>query len=111
MTATSAQRAVRSVWAMMSSGSPKRPACQPVGSWPATKRLKLTDLGIEFNEPLARLGRPAVDVIALLALEALGVLGRGLDRLEVVVELDLLVEGLLLGVVAVEELGLDEADA
>lgn len=61
---------------------------------------------LELNEPLAGLLDPDVAVDALLALELLGVGGRDLDGLEVVSELDLLVEGLLLGVVAVEELGL-----
>jgi hypothetical protein len=61
---------------------------------------------LELYEPLARRLRPDVALVALLALETSRVLLRDLERLEVVVELDLLVEDLLLRVVAVEKIRL-----
>jgi len=59
---------------------------------------------LELGHPFTRLLRPDVDVVALLALESGGVLSRDLNGLQIVVELDFLVEGLLLRVVAVEQL-------
>lgn len=58
---------------------------------------------LELDKPLSRLPSPNVAVVALLSLELLGVFGGALERLEVMVQLDLLVERLLLGVVTVEE--------
>ena len=46
---------------------------------------------------------PDVDLVAVLALELLGVSVRDLNSFQIVVELDLLVEALLLRVVAAEE--------
>lgn len=61
---------------------------------------------LELDEELSRRLSPDVALVSLLPLELVGVGGGNLDRLEIVVELDLLVEGLLLGIVTVEELGL-----
>lgn len=61
---------------------------------------------LELDEELSRGLSPDVALVSLLPLELIGVGGGDLDGLEVVVELDLLVESLLLGIVTVEELGL-----
>ncbi|KAI3487340.1 hypothetical protein L1887_48761 [Cichorium endivia] len=67
---------------------------------------------LEHHEPAARRGvLPGIDLVAVLELVLGGLLGRDLERLEVVVELDLLLEALAVGVVVAEKLGLDEADA
>ena len=68
------------------------------------------DLGslLELDEVLGAIVGVDVDTLAVLALEAVGVLLRSLDGLEVVLELDLLSETLALRVVAAEELRLCE---
>jgi hypothetical protein len=59
---------------------------------------------LELDEPLAALGCPDVALVAMLVLELLCLGVRDLKRLEVMSKLDLLVEGLLLRIVAAEEL-------
>jgi hypothetical protein len=65
---------------------------------------------LELDEPLRAVVSVDVDEVAVLALEALSVLLGSLDGLEVVLDLDLLNEALLLGVVTAEELRLDHTD-
>lgn len=71
---------------------------------------KDSSASLELDEPLSRLAGPGVALVALLAFELLSVGSRNLERLKVVGELDLLVESLLLGVVAMEQLGLCEGN-
>ena len=61
---------------------------------------------LELDEPLARLLSPNVAFLALFPLEACRVLGGYLNGLEIMVQLDLLMENLLLGVVAEEQIRL-----
>ena len=82
------------------------------GDLTSDKSVESDSLGDENSSSLLELGEvlagclsPDVDLVALLSLESSGVIGRNLDGLEVVVELNLLVEGLLLRIVAVEDLG------
>ena len=61
---------------------------------------------LEFDVPLARCCGPNIDLVLMLQLE-LVCFGLGnFERLEIMVELNLLVEGLFERVIAVEELGL-----
>jgi hypothetical protein len=64
----------------------------------------------ELDEPLARLLSPDITLVALFSLEAGSVLCWDLERLQIVVELDLLVEGLSLWVITVEEIRLDDSN-
>ena len=63
---------------------------------------------LELDEPLSAFTGPDVALVAVLVLELIGFVGGRLEGLKVVKELDLLVEDLLLGVVATEQLRLCE---
>jgi hypothetical protein len=47
---------------------------------------------LELDKPLARFLEPDITLVALFSLESSGILGGDLQRLEIVVELDFLVE-------------------
>ena len=66
---------------------------------------------LELDKVLGPVVGVNVDLVTVLALEPVGVLLRGLDRLEVVLQLDPLGEALLLRVVTPEQLGFDQADS
>lgn len=80
---------------------------------PSDETVELDGLGhedasalLELDEPLAFLTSPDVALVAVLVLVLLGIGLVGLERLEVVQDLDLLVEDLLLRIVPREKLGL-----
>ena len=64
---------------------------------------------LELDEPLAAFACPDVALVAVFVLVLVRLDVSGLEGLKVVDELDLLVEDLLLGVVAAEELGFYKA--
>ena len=61
---------------------------------------------LEFSEPLSTFPCPDVALVAVLVLELRRLLFGNLQGLEIVSELDLLVESLAVGIVAMEVLGL-----
>ena len=63
---------------------------------------------LELDEPLAALASPDIALVTVLVLVLLRFLLSGLERLQIVDELDLLVEDLLLRVVTTEQFRLCE---
>ena len=127
-TLTSAHSVVRSTCVAMSSGIPNALCDHPVGTEREVSRLssargegRLTltsdetierdsfrnekfgashELDKEFRSIVGK----DVDLVAVLSLESIGVLLRGLDRLEIVLKFDFLRVSLLLRIVAAKEL-------
>ena len=59
---------------------------------------------LELHEPLATLDSPDVEVVNMLQLELVSLFLSSLEGLKIVRELDLLVEGLLVGIISSEVL-------